>query len=153
MNLLLCLRPVTQNCFHCVHNFVWSTKFFKQLMVTRSFLAFSLLPVSGEPGIACCSCWSDIYFRECGHACMLIDWSLAHKFVSCVQFTWLVLTAKLISTAKLFSQSAVHKSLNGMESTSNLELNLCTCHILYAPLFFRMTLSFFMISWISVFKI
>ena len=37
--------------------------------------------VSGEQGIACCSCWSDVYFGECGPACKFIHWSSLRNFI------------------------------------------------------------------------
>ena len=59
--------------------------------VPREFLAFSLLPgIESKPGIASCSCRSDIYLggRRLALACLFIDHR--HKFL------------QLVSTAKLF---------------------------------------------------
>ena len=45
------------------------------------FLAFSLLPGAGEPGITGCGGRSNIYLGECGLAHKLTHWSLLRNFI------------------------------------------------------------------------
>jgi len=50
----------------------------------ESFWRLVYYQVSGKPGIARCSHWSDIYFGECGLTYKLIHWSSPCNFNFCV---------------------------------------------------------------------
>ena len=71
----------------------------------ESSLRFVYYQASGDPRIAGCSCWSDIYLRECGLTCgsLFTDHHHVILFFTCYIFT-VGFDREIILTAK-FSQS------------------------------------------------